>query len=77
MRISIITAGLLAALLAGCTTAEEVRAADEEKCRAEGFRKNTIGFDECLRQRALVREARLRDPSWLILQHTPVHVPHR
>ena len=39
-----------ALVIAGCQTAAEVRANDEGKCRAYGFRPNTDAFAECLQR---------------------------
>ena len=49
-----------ALLLAGCQTAAEVRANDENKCRAYGFRANTDAFAECLQRIDLDRRAEFR-----------------
>jgi hypothetical protein len=51
----------LALLLAGCMTAEERRAADENRCRSYGFRPKTDAFAECLQRLDLFRRAELRD----------------
>ena len=50
----------LAALCAGCMTAEERRAADEAKCRSYGFTKKNDAFAECLQRIDLDRRAELR-----------------
>nr|WP_298101170.1 hypothetical protein [uncultured Shinella sp.] len=49
-----------ALLLAGCQTAAEMRAHDEDKCRAYGFRPNTDAFAECLQRIDLDRRADFR-----------------
>ncbi|WP_421591513.1 hypothetical protein [Shinella sp. M27] len=49
-----------ALFLAGCQTAAEVRAGDENKCRAYGFRPNTDAFAECLQRIDLDRRAEFR-----------------
>jgi hypothetical protein len=49
-----------ALLLAGCQTAAEMRANDENKCRAYGFRPNTDAFAECLQRIDLDRRADFR-----------------
>lgn len=49
-----------ALLLAGCQTAAEMRANDENKCRAYGFRPNTDAFAECLQRIDLDRRAEFR-----------------
>lgn len=49
-----------ALLLAGCQTAAEVRANDENKCRTYGFRPNTDAFAECLQRIDLDRRAEFR-----------------
>ena len=50
----------LAVLLAGCMTAEQRHAADEEKCRSYGFKKRNDAFAECMQRLDLDRRARLR-----------------
>ena len=47
-------------LLAGCMTAEERRAADEEKCRSYGFRTRNDPFAECMQRLDLDRRAAAR-----------------
>ena len=47
-----------AVILSGCMTAEEQRAADEDKCRGYGFRARTDAFAECLQRTDLARSAR-------------------
>lgn len=58
-----------ALLPAGCQTAAEVRANDENKCRSYGFRAGTDAFAECLQRidldrRADFRATRVNDPFW-------------
>jgi hypothetical protein len=64
-----------ALLLAGCQTAAEIRANDENKCSAYGFRPNTDAFAECLQRIDLDRRADFRatrmDP---IMWDRPVYV---
>ena len=52
-----------AILLAGCQTAAEVRANDENRCRDYGFRAGTDAFAECLQRIDLDRRASLRESS--------------
>ena len=52
-----------AALLAGCVSAEEQRALDEEKCRSYGFTKRNDAFAECLQRIELDRRAEFRSRS--------------
>lgn len=52
-----------AILLAGCQTAAEVRANDENRCRDYGFRTGTDAFAECLQRIDLDRRASLRESS--------------
>lgn len=52
-----------AALLAGCQTAAEIRAYDENKCRGYGFRAGTDAFAECLQRIDLDRRDSLRRSS--------------
>ena len=49
--------------LAGCQTAAEMRAADENKCASYGFRSGTDAFAECLQRIDLDRRADLRRSS--------------
>ncbi|RJT42711.1 hypothetical protein D3227_02365 [Mesorhizobium waimense] len=53
----------LAALCAGCMSAEDRRAADEAKCRSYGFTKKNDAFAECLQRIDLDRRAELRSAS--------------
>ena len=53
----------LAAACAGCTTVEDLRAADEAKCRSYGFTKKNDAFAECLQRIDLDRRAELRRVS--------------
>lgn len=52
-----------AMLLAGCQTAAEVRANDENKCLDYGFRADTDAFAECLQRIDLDRRDSLRQSS--------------
>lgn len=52
-----------AILLAGCQTAEEVRANDENRCASYGFRPRTDAFAECLQRIDLDRRQSLRESS--------------
>ena len=49
-----------ALVVAGCQTAEEMRAADANRCLSYGFRPNTDAFAECLQRIDLDRRADLR-----------------
>lgn len=49
--------------LAGCQTAEEIRASDENRCVSYGFRPRTDAFAECLQRIDLDRRADLRQAS--------------
>lgn len=53
----------LAALCTGCMTAQDLRAADEAKCRSYGFTKKSDAFAECLQRIDLDRRAELRSAS--------------
>lgn len=50
----------VAALVGGCMTAEERRAADEAKCRSYGFTKRNDAFAECMQRIDLDRGANAR-----------------
>lgn len=60
MLIRLAALAATALFLAGCQTAAEVRANDEDKCRAYGFRPNTDAFAECLQRIDLDRRAAFR-----------------
>ena len=55
----------LTVLLAGCMTAEQQRAADEERCRSYGFNKRNDAFAECMERLDLDRRARLRNGPYV------------
>lgn len=59
MRFWFLPALALVVLLAGCMTAEERRAADEERCRSYGFKQRNDAFAECMQRIDLARRARL------------------
>lgn len=46
---------LLLAALAGCTTPEELRQADEKSCQSYGFQAGTVAFAQCLQQESIAR----------------------
>jgi len=47
-------------VLAGCQTAEEIRASDENRCASYGFRPRTDAFAACLQRIDLDRRAEFR-----------------
>jgi hypothetical protein len=61
MRNAMLRAGLLAVacLLAGCQSAEQIRAADEHACAGFGFQRGTDGFAGCLQRESLHRRRTL------------------
>jgi len=63
-------------LLAGCQTAEEMRAADENRCLSYGFRPRTDAFAECLQRIDIDRRMSLREASRDALFMSPVVVVH-
>ena len=65
MRRWILPVVALTVLLAGCMTAEQQRAADEERCRAYGFKKRNDAFAECMQRLDLDRRARRRDGPYV------------
>jgi hypothetical protein len=65
MRLWFVPVLALSVLLSGCMTAEEQRAADEERCRSYGFNKRNDAFAECLQRLDLDRRARLRDGPYV------------
>lgn len=65
----------IALAIAGCQTAEEMRAADENRCLSYGFRPNTDAFAECLQRIDLDRRAELRQASRdALFMHQPVMI---
>lgn len=60
MRLSIWLAMGAAVVLSGCMTAEQQRAADEDRCRSYGFTKRNDAFAECMQRLDLARRARNR-----------------
>ena len=56
---------MLSVLLSGCMTAEQQRAADEERCRSYGFKKRNDAFAECMQRLDLDRRARLRSGPYV------------
>ena len=61
---------LFVVLLAGCTTPEQQRQADEDKCRSYGFTHRNDAFAECLQRieldrRAAIRSSSISRDSWL------------
>ncbi len=63
MKIRTVSLLFVAALLAGCVSAEEQRALDEEKCRSYGFTKRNDAFAECMQRIDLDRRAEWRRRS--------------
>ncbi|HYM03023.1 MAG TPA: hypothetical protein VET85_08760 [Stellaceae bacterium] len=55
MAIKVALAGLLLACLAGCVSPEELRRADEARCRGFGFKPDTADFSACLQRESLAR----------------------
>lgn len=68
---------LSAVLLAGCVSAEEQRARDEEKCRAYGFAKRNDAFAECLQRIELDRRAEFRSNQRAFDDWNRPHVVYR
>lgn len=69
MLIRLAALAAIALFLAGCQTAAEMRANDENKCRSYGFRPGTDAFAECLQRidldrRADFRAASVQSPTW-------------
>ena len=54
---------IVALAVTGCQTAEEMRAADENRCVSYGFRPRTDAFAECLQRIDLDRRAEARADS--------------
>ncbi|TWG53715.1 MULTISPECIES: hypothetical protein [unclassified Aminobacter] len=79
-----VLAPVLLLFLAGCVTAEEQRAMDEDTCRSYGFTKKNDAFAECLLRLELDRRAERRasmaqleySRPWVIYRPVPVHPPH-
>lgn len=84
MKIRTVSLLFVAALLAGCVSAEEQRALDEEKCRSYGFTKRNDAFAECMQRIDLDRRAEWRQrndfDSWdrpIVVYHPVVVAPRR
>ena len=78
MRVPVIVA--LCVLVSGCRTAEQQRAADEDRCRSYGFKHRNDAFAECLQRLDLDRRTALRRDSidpWFEPRviYRPVFVP--
>jgi hypothetical protein len=67
----------IAALLGGCMTAEEQRAADEARCRSYGFTKRNDAFAECLQRLDLDRSADARAALYDYWGRPIVYYSHR
>jgi hypothetical protein len=84
MSIRLLAPALLV-LLAGCVTAEEQRAMDEDTCRSYGFSNRNDAFAECLLRLELDRRAERRSSlasleysrPWVIYQPVAVEVERR
>jgi hypothetical protein len=50
---------ILAALLAGCTSAKDVAQRNEERCLARGLQPKTDAYQECLNQLDNERDRRM------------------
>ncbi len=62
-RAGILAVTGIALLVSGCMTAQELRAADEARCRSYGFRPRTDAFAECLLKLDLFRRAEFRNDT--------------
>lgn len=65
MRLWLLSILALTFLLSGCVTAEQQRAADEERCRSYGFKHRNDAFAECMQRLDLDRRARLRGGPYI------------
>ena len=59
MTRSFLLLSILAALLAGCASAKDIAARNEERCQARGLEPKTDRYEECLRQLENERDARM------------------
>ena len=59
MTRSLVLLAVLAALLAGCASAKDIAARNEERCKARGLEPKTDNFENCLRQLENERDARM------------------
>ncbi len=59
----LVALAIAALAVTGCQSAEEVRAADENRCVSYGFRPRTDAFAECLQRIDLDRRDSLRQAS--------------
>jgi hypothetical protein len=53
MRIPLLM--LMLGALAACTTPEQLRQADEQRCQGYGFKGGTDAFSQCLQQESIAR----------------------
>ncbi len=84
MKIRTVSLLFMATLLAGCVSAEEQRALDEEKCRSYGFTKRNDAFAECMQRIDLDRRAEWRQRNdfdgWdrpIVVYHPVIVAPRR
>ena len=59
MTRSLLLLSILAALLAGCASAKDIAARNQERCQARGLEPKTDRYEECLRQLENERDARM------------------
>jgi hypothetical protein len=58
MTRSFLLLSVLAALLAGCASAKDIAARNEERCQARGLEPKSDKYEDCLRQLENERDAR-------------------
>jgi hypothetical protein len=63
------------ALLAGCVSAEEQRARDEDKCRSYGFTKRNDAFAACLQRIDIARQQNLQANDYYGWYGPPIYAP--
>ncbi len=74
MRLWVLPALALTVLLAGCMTAEERKAADEERCRSYGFKQRNDAFAQCMQRIDMARRARVNSGAYIAPFPGPVIV---
>lgn len=65
MRLWVLPALALTVLLAGCMTAEQRKAADEERCRSYGFKQRNDAFAQCMQRIDMARRARMNSGPYI------------
>jgi hypothetical protein len=62
---------LLLSLLAGCTSAKDVAARNNERCAARGLQPNSDAFAECVTQLETSRDLRMETNRRALMERPP------